>query len=170
MVVILHKLINSEVIRNFSKPTSIHAERIRIGFSYNDPPNLARQVLKTTALETIVTYEVKFFIRDYGEIEQIRERFMTRVWYAAKRSNLSIPFPIRTLYHYHGPSSQKKRLATKFNESLQAIPAYVPINREEAQQSTASLGLALQHCERPGDDVCPPGQRRRNRTVYVAKR
>ncbi|MGB7564050.1 MAG: mechanosensitive ion channel domain-containing protein, partial [Prochlorococcaceae cyanobacterium] len=52
MVVIPHKLISSEIIRNFTKPNPIHAERIQIGFSYNDPPNLARQVLKSTALET----------------------------------------------------------------------------------------------------------------------
>jgi hypothetical protein len=164
MVVIPHKLISSAVIRNFTKPTPIHAERIQIGFSYNDPPNLARQVLKTTALETkgilldpqpdvftldysdsAVSYEVKFFIRDYGEIEQIRERFMTRVWYAAKRNNLSIPFPIRTLYHYHGPSSQQNRIAKKFSESLQAIPAYVPINRDEGGTTTSTSGIALQH-------------------------
>jgi small-conductance mechanosensitive channel len=164
MVVIPHKLIGSAVIRNFTKPTPIHAERIRIGFSYNDPPNLARQVLKTTALETkgilldpqpdvftlnysdsAVTYEVKFFIRDYSEIEQIRERFMTRVWYAAKRNNLSIPFPIRTLYHFHGPTSQQNRIAKKFSESLQAIPAYVPINRDEGGTTTATSGIALQH-------------------------
>ena len=98
MVVIPHKLISSTMIRNFTQPNRIHAERIRIGFSYNHPPNLARQVLKSTALETkgilldpepevftlnyddsAVSYEVKFFIRDYGDVEQIRERFMTRV-------------------------------------------------------------------------------------------
>lgn len=38
MVVIPHKLISSEMIRNFTKPTPNHAERIQIGFSYNDPP------------------------------------------------------------------------------------------------------------------------------------
>jgi small-conductance mechanosensitive channel len=164
MVVIPHKLISSEVIRNFTKPTAIHAERIRLGFSYNDPPNLARQVLKTTALETkgilldpepdvftlayddsAVSYEVKFFIRDYGEIEQIRERFMTRVWYAAKRNNLSIPFPIRTVYNFHGPTSQQKGIAKKFSESLQAIPSYVPIDREENTMTPSSSGIALQH-------------------------
>jgi small-conductance mechanosensitive channel len=164
MVVIPHKLISSEMIRNYTKPTPNHAERIQIGFSYNDPPNLARQVLKTTAMETkgilldpepdvftlgyadfAITYEVKFFIRDYGEIEQIRERFMTRVWYAAKRNNLSIPFPIRTLYHYHGPSSQQKQLATQFNESLQAIPSFVPLSREGSKQVEAGSGISLQH-------------------------
>jgi hypothetical protein len=169
-------LISSEVIRNFTKPTSIHAERIQIGFSYNDPPNLAKQVLKNTALETkgilldpqpevftlnycdsTVNYEVKFFIRDYSEIEQIRERFMTRVWYAAKRDNLSIPFPIRTLYHFHGPTSQQKGIAKKFSESLQAIPSYVPINREESSQTTSTSGIALQHFA-AGEKVIRQGQ------------
>ena len=83
--------------------------------------------------------------RSYGEIEQIRERFMTRVWYAAKRNNLSIPFPIRTIYHYHGPSSQQKRLATQFHESLQAIPSFVPLSREESHQVAAGSGISLQH-------------------------
>jgi small-conductance mechanosensitive channel len=39
MVIIPHKLIGNEIIRNFSRPIPIHAERIRHGFSYNDPPN-----------------------------------------------------------------------------------------------------------------------------------
>jgi small-conductance mechanosensitive channel len=164
MVVIPHKLISSEMIRNFTQPTPIHAERIKIGFSYNDPPNLARQVLKSTALETkgilldpepnvftlgyddsSVTYEVKFFIRDYGDIENIRERFMTRVWYAAKRNNLSIPFPIRTLYHFHGPSTQQKGISKKFAESLQAMPSYVPLNKEQESMQAPSTGISLQH-------------------------
>jgi small-conductance mechanosensitive channel len=164
MVVIPHKLISSEIIRNFTQPTPIHAERIKIGFSYNDPPNLARQVLKSTALETkgilldpepdvftlgyddsSVTYEVKFFIRDYGDIENIRERFMTRVWYAAKRNNLSIPFPIRTLYHFHGPSTQQKGISKKFAEGLQALPSYVPLNKEQEKMQAPSTGINLQH-------------------------
>jgi small-conductance mechanosensitive channel len=176
MVVIPHKLISGSMIRNFTQPNRIHAERIRIGFSYNDPPNLARQVLKSTALETkgillepepevytlnyedsAVSYEVKFFIRDYGDVERIRERFMTRVWYAAKRNNLTIPFPIRTVYNFHGPSSQQKGIEKKFSESLQAIPAFVPINREYDSLAPATTGIALQHFA-AGEKVIRQGQ------------
>jgi hypothetical protein len=151
------------VIRNFTKPTPIHAERIRIGFSYNDPPNLARQVLKSTAWETkgilldpppevftisyddsSVCYEVKFFIRDYGDIEQIRERFVTRVWYAAKRNNLTIPFPIRTLYHFHGPTSRAEGTSKKFAESLQSIPSFVPLDNPDNIQNL-SQDITLKH-------------------------
>jgi len=164
MVVIPHKLISGSMIRNFTQPNRIHAERIRIGFSYNISPNLARQVIKSTALETkgillepepevytlnyedsAVSHEVKFFFRDYGDVERIRERFMTRVWYAAKRNNLTTPFPIRTVYKFYGPSTQQKGIDKKFSESLQAIPPFVPINREYDSLAPATPGIALQH-------------------------
>jgi small-conductance mechanosensitive channel len=160
MVVIPHKLVSSEILRNFSQPLRIHAERIRIGFSYNDPPNLAKQVLHTTALETqgivsypepqiftasyddfAITYEVKFFIEDYGNLEAIRDRFLSRVWYAAQRNNLKIPFPTRTHYHFDGPTTLADDLSTKLTESWEALPAFVPLERPEATDRE----IALQH-------------------------
>lgn len=164
MVVIPHKVIGGETIRNFSQPQRLHAERLQIGFSYNDPPNLAKQVLKSTALATqgilchpepqvftlsyddfAVTYEVKFFIQDYGDLEEIRDRFMTRIWYAAQRNNLSIPFPIRTVYHFHGPTSQAQGISKKVADSLQSIPAFVPLHSEAENGSSLSQGIVLQH-------------------------
>jgi small-conductance mechanosensitive channel len=160
MVIIPHKLIGNEIIRNFSRPIPIHAERIRHGFSYNDPPNLAKHVLLTTALETegilkdpepeiftisyddfAITYEVKFYISDYCDIESIRDRFMSRIWYAAQRNNLTIPFPIRTLYHFNGPTLQAQGTSKKFTESLQSIPAFVPLQNPDA----VADGIDLQH-------------------------
>ncbi|PSB01414.1 mechanosensitive ion channel family protein [Merismopedia glauca] len=174
MAVIPHKLIGGEIIRNFSRPLRIHAERIQISFSYNDPPNLAKKVLYSTARETHgiltqpepqiftlsyddsgITYEVKFFMQDYGELEEIRDRFMTRVWYAAQRNNLTIPFPIRTLYHFHGPTTQDRETSKKFAESLQSIPSFVPLNKPENLQ-TLSGAITLQHFGR-GEKVLRQG-------------
>ncbi|MGB8698006.1 MAG: mechanosensitive ion channel family protein [Thermosynechococcaceae cyanobacterium] len=162
MIIIPHKLIGGEIIRNFNQPQRLHAERIKIGFSYGDPPNLAKYVLRNTALETqgilthpepqiftlsyddfAITYEVKFFIEDYGDLEEIRDRFMTRVWYATQRNNLTIPFPIRTLYHFHGPT-QAQGASKKFAESLQSIPSFVPLDKPENLQNH-SQGISLQH-------------------------
>jgi small-conductance mechanosensitive channel len=164
MVIIPHKVISGETIRNFNQPFQLHGERIRLGFSYNDPPNLARQVLKSTALETqgilsdpepqiftvsyddfAVTYEVKFFIRDYAELEEIRDRFMTRVWYAAQRNHLTIPFPSRTLYHFHGPTTQAKQISEKFTDSLNSLPAFVPLDKQQQKLKSPSQGIMLQH-------------------------
>lgn len=165
MVIIPHKVIGGEIIRNFSRPLPLHAERLRVGFSYNDPPNLARHVLKSTALATqgilidpepeiftlsyddsSITYEVKFFVENYAEIESIRSRFMSRVWYAAQRNNLNIPFPIRTLYHFHGPTAREGSTHKKFAESLQSLPAFVPIDRENGDRFRNNPpGVTLQH-------------------------
>jgi small-conductance mechanosensitive channel len=149
MLVIPHKVIGGEIIRNFSRPMQIHAERIKLGFSYKHAPNLVKEVLRTTALSTqgilsepepqiftlsyddsAITYEVKFFIQDYGELEGIRDRFMTRVWYSSQRHGLSIPFPIRTLYHFNGPSTETKQTDRQWNDALQSIPSFVPIDQD----------------------------------------
>jgi len=182
MVIIPHKLISSEVIRNFSRPQPIHAERIQIGFSYKDPPNLAKYVLRTTALETqgilsdpepyiftlgyddsAITYEVKFFIEDYADLEEIRDRFMTRVWYAAQRNNLNIPFPIRTLYHFHGPTSRAEG-SKKFVESLDSIPDFVPLERDQKNLKTLSPEINLKHF---GAGECVIQQGCPNNALYI---
>ena len=164
LIIIPHKLISGDIVRNFSQLLRLHAERFRVGFSYQDAPNLAKQILKSTALATegiltepepqvftlsyddfAITYEVKFFIEDYSQLEAIRDRFVTRVWYAAQRNNLMIPFPTRTLYHYHGPTTQAQGQSKKVAESLQSISAFVPLEKEPQPLTTFSDGIVLQH-------------------------
>ncbi|MDX2256922.1 MAG: mechanosensitive ion channel family protein [Pseudanabaenaceae cyanobacterium bins.39] len=182
MVTIPHKLISNEIIHNFSRPIAIHAERIRHGFSYNDPPNLAKHVLLTTALETAgilkepppqvftisyddfaITYEVKFFIDNYGDIESIRDRFVSRIWYAAQRNNLTIPFPIRTLYHFHGPTTHAAD-TKKFTETLQSLPSFVPLTNPDMIAENISDGIDLQHYG-AGESVIRQGSQ--NNALYI---
>jgi hypothetical protein len=88
--------------------------------------------------------EVKFFIYDYGALEEIRDRFVTRIWYAAQRHHLSIPFPIRTLYHFHGPTSNAQGTEKKFADSWQSLPNFVPLDKPE-NLSALSADIVLQH-------------------------
>ena len=181
MVIIPHKLMGNEIIRNFSRPQSLHAERIRVGFSYKDPPNLVKHVLHSTALETegilknpdphiftisyddsSITYEVKFFIADYSQLEEIRDRLMSRLWYAAQRNSLTIPFPTRTLYHFHEPTSHAEGTSKKFTESLQSLPAFVPLNKSVDRDTAA--GISLQHFG-IGETVIKQGTE--NNSLYI---
>jgi len=101
-----------------------------------------------------VTYEVKFFIQDYGDLEDIRDRFMTRVWYAAQRHGLSIPFPIRTLYHFNGPTTEAKQTTQRLANSLQSIPSFVPLDQHP---DAFSQDILLQHFG-SGEDVMRQGE------------
>ena len=118
MLVIPNAVLAGATIRNYRRPQRLHVEVVEVGFSYNDPPNKVKQVMKEIALSTkgvlerpepvvqtisyddsSIGYKVRLFLSDYDRVPQIRDEFVTRVWYAAERYNLNIPFPIRTLYH-----------------------------------------------------------------------
>ena len=170
VVVVPHQFIGKEIIHNYSQPERIYNQRINIGFSYDSPPNLVKQVLLSTALatqgilaepepeskttsydETAIIYEVEFFIENFEDMEQILDRFMTRIWYAAQRNNL-------TLYRYrYGLAVQaaaKYGLAeaaakadspsSTLSQSLHSIPGFMPLARESKNLDDLTQGTILQ--------------------------
>ena len=115
-VVIPHGQAAGGVIVNNSQPDPVDRVRFEVGFSYQDPPNAVRRVLLAAAsgtpgileapapsVQTVgygdssVDYYVYFWIGDPADHPRIRSDYATRVWYAAQRAGLTIPFPIRTL-------------------------------------------------------------------------
>jgi small-conductance mechanosensitive channel len=94
---------------NVSRPTRQHSETITLGFSYDDPPNKVKRVLRTTALRTpgvleepfpsvailsyknsAVRYALVFHVADYAQVAPVRDELLTRIWYAARRHRLQI--------------------------------------------------------------------------------
>lgn len=92
LLVIPNGVLAKEVIRNYRLPQKLHVEPVDIGFSYNDPPNKVKRVLKETALATTgvlnkpepviqtieygdssINYRVRLFLADYDKVPQIRE-------------------------------------------------------------------------------------------------
>jgi small-conductance mechanosensitive channel len=166
MIVIPHKLISSQVIKNYSQPLQIHGEPIIIGFSYDHPPNLVKKVLYDTALSTQgvlfdpeprvrvvgyedfeITYKIIFFVENYHDIEEIQDRLMTRIWYAAQRNELTLPYPIRTVYNMDSPPSvmvKQRQTTEQFTKSLQSIPVFVPLTKNSDSLDNFAKGAAIQ--------------------------
>ena len=118
LLVVPNAVVAGAVIQNHTRPTAVHAERLLFGFSYDDPPNLAKLVLRQAAAATrgvlrepaptvrtvsyddsSVGYEVRLYTDDFAGLPDILDRYTTRIWYAARRNGLSIPFPIRTVHN-----------------------------------------------------------------------
>jgi small-conductance mechanosensitive channel len=112
LIVIPHLVIGHGTIKNYSRPTKVHIMKTEIGFAYHVPPNNIKDALIETCLATPgilhspepevktleyglskVNYEIEFAIGDFKHREEIMDDFMTRVWYTARRYNLSIPLP-----------------------------------------------------------------------------
>lgn len=152
LVVIPNSVIGKETLVNMSRPTKAHAESHVLGFSYDDPPNKVKRVLMTVvrntrgvltdpapAVRTVnyaaysIEYQVRFFIEDYLRQQEINDEFMTRVWYAAKRNGLNIPFPIQTSYEFHGEMPKAQDPSKRSAAALASVPVFVPLDPAELE-------------------------------------
>src|SRR5688572_18273910 len=154
MVIVPNSVIGKETLVNLSRPTRVHAESHVLGFSYDDPPNTVKRVLlqvvratrgilpePAPAVRTVaysaysIDYQVRFFIDDFARQQEINDEFMTRVWYAAKRNGLTIPFPTQTSFEYH-VEAPAARAGEPPADVLARVPIFVPLSPAEL----ASLG------------------------------
>lgn len=117
VVMIPNGNLGKENIFNYNLPNPTRGISEKISFSYDDPPNVVKQVLKQTLLETpgvmidepvsvstlsyddgAIAYEVSFMVKDYLSGLEVGSDFKTRLYYVAKRHGLNMPFPIHHNY------------------------------------------------------------------------
>jgi small-conductance mechanosensitive channel/CRP-like cAMP-binding protein len=145
VVILPNALMGKEAVINFTLFDPLHAELIQVSFGYNHPPNQIKRLLLETCLATpgvvhdpaphirvhsyaydkqAINYEIKLFVLDYLRTEFIRDEILTRVYYAAQRNNLQLPYS--TAIHYQGDSSALTRgdeFAQRL-EQLRALPYF----------------------------------------------
>lgn len=152
-LVVPNSALAQAVIRNYNKPSHRHRESVGIGFSYSDPPNKVKQVMRETALGTAgvlsdpapivqtlsyddssIGYQVHLFLEDYSQVPAIRDDFTTRIWYAARRNGLSIPFPIRDVYHHHMPKESTDAPIRRLASYMKSLPSLAMVDDEVLEE------------------------------------
>lgn len=105
-----------EPVVNYSRPDPRYGDTLRIHVAYEVPPYAVKEaigavfaadpaVLRTPALEvrtvsygdTAMEYAIRYWIDDFKELERIRDRLMTNIWYALRRADIRIPIPGREI-------------------------------------------------------------------------
>lgn len=154
-----NSMVAKEVILNFKQPNEVHAIRLAIGTSYNDPPDKVKRVvlqvvasvaeiLKTPApivylksyADFSINYECKCFIEDYSRRPVIEDDAMHRLWYAFRREGIEIPFPIQTVYEHRVPYTidEEKQKGVDIAKILSTIPIFQSLGPEQIAQLAVS--------------------------------
>ncbi|MBX2885399.1 MAG: mechanosensitive ion channel [Granulosicoccus sp.] len=126
LLVIPNGSLSSESIENHSRPSSPTVIAQTLFFSCQHPPNEVKRMLVKTLNSTPgvlsdppasaavinlsdpkVEYEVEYWIEDYGDKPDIKDDFMTRVWYAARREQLDLPRRTLDLHTMVQPSTDE---------------------------------------------------------------
>jgi small-conductance mechanosensitive channel/CRP-like cAMP-binding protein len=117
LVIVPNSTLLGQDVTNFSRPTPEHRVTLRIGFGYQHPPNEVKSMLLDCVRgvpgiaaepapdafpadfgDSAVVYSLRYWITDMQREIPVEGEVRTRVWYAARRAGIEIPFPIRTLY------------------------------------------------------------------------
>jgi small-conductance mechanosensitive channel len=155
LVYIPNAEITNKSFMNYSKPDRMLVARIRIGVEYDTPPNIVRevilqvlsqhrQVLKIPPPDIYliefgdfaITYEVRFCHTSFAIEPRIKSDINTRLWYALRRNNITIPFPIRDVRHQHIERRfQAKEIASRkssfnINGLLESVPVLSTLSPE----------------------------------------
>lgn len=162
LVIIPNSVISKDVLVNYSAPSRVHAVIARVGAHYRHPPADVIAALEEAADQTpgvlktpkpdvrtrsyedsAVSYEVKYWLRDYADLEEVADGFMTRIWYAFDRREIEIPFPIRSVYMREVTPESEQALAAaddeRIFEHLRRIPLFDALSDEEARALAARV-------------------------------
>ena len=182
-VIIPNAQITAQEVYNFSRPLPRHRARVRIGFHYRHPPNDVRRVLIEAARSTpevlsdpapdcfpaefgdsAMVYQLRYWIDRFDREADIQGEVLARVWYAAQRSGLEIPYPVRTI---HNPSANHEAPlalgSPPFEERLSALAkvdllsTLEPAEREQLarglHEKRFAAGEAILRQGQPGDSM-----------------
>ena len=124
-----------------------------IGLSYNDDPDLAISVMRKAILSTpgvapapepgvyiksfddfAINYRIRYYIQNYQGFRQLEGDVRRNIWYALKRSHLSIPFPVRTLQiERPGPKSDGAPERRNIQEILVGLEMFRDLSPDELE-------------------------------------
>lgn len=161
VIIIPNSRLSSAKFLNFSYPYPRHVERVNFDFSFDDPPYKVKKALIDAALKTegilsdpppmvdLVSYDefsirhqVRFFIDDYQKLPIIRDRFVSSIWYVARRESLT--FPTRShevsFFDAEKPNEQQAQM----NNTLETLK-HAPIFRDKSNQFLNDLANDSTH-------------------------
>lgn len=121
LVVIPNGSIAGESITNFSRPDKITSVIQKFSISFEHSPNEVSRFFHETldrvdgilkdpqpAVDVIniddpaMEYQIEYWVEDFGKKAEIHAKFMSNVWYALHRHNISLPTTQYDVHNYNG--------------------------------------------------------------------
>lgn len=156
VVILPNSLLARERLEVFPRNNS-NGRVLQIDIDYNVPPSLVINVLVQAAshvdgvvrempciarvgafANSAMTYEIKYFMSDYSMRDRIDADVRRAVWYALRRNNIPIAFPIRSYQKYEMPEHIHPPERAEIVERLKHVDVLSPLTDEEIAAIAAS--------------------------------
>ncbi|HEY2090301.1 MAG TPA: mechanosensitive ion channel family protein [Thermoanaerobaculia bacterium] len=150
VVMISNSLLAREPLEVFPRQNP-NGRVLQVGIDYHFAPAMVIDVLQRAAShvegvdrempcfarvggfgDSAVMYEVKYFMRDYMQRDRIDADIRKAVWYAMRRNEIAIPFPVRAYHPYTPPTTdqQTKVSREELLARLREVDILIPLSGE----------------------------------------
>jgi small-conductance mechanosensitive channel/CRP-like cAMP-binding protein len=177
----------SEAVVNYSLPDTVQVRKLTVGVSYAVPPNKAKaaildvlsavpSVLRTPApVVRVVSYgdfavqfEMRYAINDFADHVDIETEIMNLIWYQFKRSDIDIPFPVRSVHVKQitpeTAFAEQERKTAEIMGLMAKVEIFSPLSTEELKH------LVGQICVKPyATGEAPVRQGEPGNSFYIIK-
>lgn len=149
VVIIPNGVLAKGSIYNYTLLNGVHGQSIMVRFSYDDAPNRVREVLLEVAHDTegiepdpppsvrtisyddfSISYELKYYVRDFTKKGGYRNRLMTRIYYAVRRKGLTMPLPISLQYDNDRDLIPADQKPDAIAQRLKSLPYFHALREE----------------------------------------
>lgn len=173
-MILPNSMLAKEPIHNYSSPAKLHARDVRVGLHYRHPPNRVIEVMRTVMKDvelvsaspvpefhvlnfndSSIDYRIRFWIEDYSRRYEVETQIRIGLWYAFRRANLEIPFPIRTLISEPPDTDVSTEEVEKFLSTVDFLEAlgeeHLSVLAERARFQLYAAGEKICVQGEPGD-------------------
>src|SRR5713101_1776994 len=126
--------------------------------SVRDADNVSEKITPIVRIrnlgDSVIEWEIKYWLEDYAKYNDSDALVRQRVWYALRRSGLTFAFPTRTLHLERKVTTRPITLEEQIADRLSAVDVFSPLSTEELRQlATATVG----HVFAPGETLIRAG-------------
>jgi small-conductance mechanosensitive channel/CRP-like cAMP-binding protein len=159
VVVLPNSVIARERLEIFPR-NNLNARVISVAVDYHVPPATVIGILMQAAShvdgvarerpsfarvaafgDSAVAYEIKYFTRDYSARDRIDADIRKAVWYALRRNNIEMPFPIRAFRPYTPPTTEPHVSPEEIVKRLRQVDVLDPV--PDAALETIAIGTRM---------------------------
>ncbi|HEV7921266.1 MAG TPA: mechanosensitive ion channel family protein [Thermoanaerobaculia bacterium] len=143
--------------------SNLNARIVTVGVDYHVAPATVIQVLMQAAAhvegvarempcvarvggfgDSAVNYEVKYYTRDYSARDRIDADIRKAIWYAMRRNNIGMAFPIRAYQPYTPPAMQHDKVPhDEVLARLQDVDILQPLSADARETLAAAARVHL---------------------------
>ncbi|MBI4516992.1 MAG: mechanosensitive ion channel family protein [Deltaproteobacteria bacterium] len=152
VIILPNTYLSREPVTNYTRPDPHYGDTLIFEAGYEVPPHTVKQAVMAVLeaepavlrepvpevrtahfKESGVEYAVRYWLVQFGELDRIRDRLMTNLWYALRRAGVRIPYPARDLFVHGEPP------AALAGDTIAATLARVPLLAPLAEEDMRTL-------------------------------